>query len=389
MKLQWQIAAPVLSLAMISGTAVAVWLTHEHNENQRRLAQARAFRVLAEKGDAAAQASLAFMYSHGQGVQRDFEEAARWYRKSADQGNARGETGLGYLYFTGEGVQLDFTQAANWYRKAADQGYATAERDLGDLYYYGYGVAEDYAEAGHWYRLAAAQGNAAAQYGLGCLYYYGYGVAQDRAEANRWFHKAADQGDQRAQRFLGIRGRGLNKLGKVSLLPVILISAYLLVTWMTRTSIDRDRRALAAGIAGLTLSTFRLLGAYTGILAGPFFADLLFGSAYQFSSGFFFVMLLSTLWRRAAKSMLVLAGALLTTFVMLCLGLYLMANARHTAPGAGFAVPRFYSLAGFPLGMFVAAITLLWMPDKPDSGHDSHNGGSIESETFEEDGLIS
>ncbi len=41
----------------------------------------------AEKGDAIAQAKLGDMYYNGEGVQKDYAEAARWYKKAAEQGD--------------------------------------------------------------------------------------------------------------------------------------------------------------------------------------------------------------------------------------------------------------------------------------------------------------
>ncbi len=50
----------------------------------------REFRVLAEQGNAGAQANLAVMFYFGRGVTQDYAEAATWYRKLAEQGPATG-----------------------------------------------------------------------------------------------------------------------------------------------------------------------------------------------------------------------------------------------------------------------------------------------------------
>ncbi|MGL5335663.1 MAG: tetratricopeptide repeat protein, partial [Enterovibrio sp.] len=47
------------------------------------------FRVVqqaAEKGNAAAQYSLASMYAQGRGVGQDLKQAMQWYKKAAEQG---------------------------------------------------------------------------------------------------------------------------------------------------------------------------------------------------------------------------------------------------------------------------------------------------------------
>jgi len=49
-------------------------------------ARADELRARAEQGDAGAQLSLGLMYAIGQGVPRDYAQAAAWYRKAAEQG---------------------------------------------------------------------------------------------------------------------------------------------------------------------------------------------------------------------------------------------------------------------------------------------------------------
>jgi TPR repeat protein len=61
------------------------------------------------------------------------------------------------LYYKGEGVTRDYAEAAKWYRKAANQGDADAQTILGSMYGEGKGVPRDYVWAYMWYSLAAAQ----------------------------------------------------------------------------------------------------------------------------------------------------------------------------------------------------------------------------------------
>ena len=58
-----------------------------------------------EKGDAATQYNLGFMYSKGQGVAQDYRQAAKWYQKAAEQGNYKAQYNLGGLYYYGQGVK--------------------------------------------------------------------------------------------------------------------------------------------------------------------------------------------------------------------------------------------------------------------------------------------
>ena len=62
---------------------------------------------LAEQGIAEAQYNLGLMYSNGQGVPRDDEEAVKWYRLAAEQGFAESQTNLGLMYGTGRGVEQE------------------------------------------------------------------------------------------------------------------------------------------------------------------------------------------------------------------------------------------------------------------------------------------
>src|SRR5262245_13529715 len=55
-------------------------------------------------------------------------------RRLAEQGVALGQSNLGVLYTRGQGVPQDFNEAVIWFRKAAEQGYAKAQHNLGVLY---------------------------------------------------------------------------------------------------------------------------------------------------------------------------------------------------------------------------------------------------------------
>ena len=109
---------------------------------------------------AVAQVNLGLMYFNGQGVTRDYKEAARLLGLAAAQGNPRGQFVLGALYYDGVGVTQDYKEAARMYGLAAAQGNANAQYNLGVMYDAGRGVTQDYKEAARLYGLAAAQGNA-------------------------------------------------------------------------------------------------------------------------------------------------------------------------------------------------------------------------------------
>ena len=98
----------------------------------------------AEQGNALAQCGLGWMYSLGEVIPKDDEEAGKWYLKAAEQGNALAQYNLGYMYQHGEGVPEDDEEAVKWYRKAAEQGtHAGARYNLGYMYQHGDGIPEE------------------------------------------------------------------------------------------------------------------------------------------------------------------------------------------------------------------------------------------------------
>lgn len=204
----------------------------------------------AEQGDTMAQATLAFMYAKGVGVQKNESEAVRWYETAAEQGHLNSQFNLGVIYAKGRGVEQDYNKSFYWYQKAAAQGDVTAQatvammymkgigtdRDyaaafkcyhsaaekgdlnsmfhLGEMYNKGIGTQTDLEKAFNWYRKAAENGHVNAQMNLGYMYGKGYGTARDDTEAYHWYRKAADSGHPNAQYNLGViysKGRGVSR----------------------------------------------------------------------------------------------------------------------------------------------------------------------------------
>jgi hypothetical protein len=88
----------------------------------------------------------------------DFESALKAWRPLAEAGDAEAQVALAGLYRDGLGLRADLAQAVRWYRRAAEQGEAVAQLNLGDLYTRGAGVPRDLVQAYLWLSLAAAQG---------------------------------------------------------------------------------------------------------------------------------------------------------------------------------------------------------------------------------------
>ena len=111
--------------------------------------------TLAEEGDVRALCWLGYMYQKGDGVKKNFAEAAKWYRKAADLDCSRAAHKLGRMYEKGEGVPMDISEAAKWYRKSAEQGDARAQEDLGEMCARGVGMSRDNVKAYMWLDLAS------------------------------------------------------------------------------------------------------------------------------------------------------------------------------------------------------------------------------------------
>jgi TPR repeat protein len=148
----------------------------------------------ADKGDAAAQYTLGYMYCKGQNVTQNFVIAADLLQLAADQGYEAAQYELGSLYENGHGVTQSSATAVEWYRRAAEQDYAVAQFHLGNMYRSGHGVAQNHTTAVEWYRRAADQDYAAAQFNLGFMYDNGRGVTQSYKMASDWYNRAAKQG---------------------------------------------------------------------------------------------------------------------------------------------------------------------------------------------------
>jgi len=164
---------------------------------------AKWFRKAAELGFSPAQDKLGLMYEHGLGVAKNWREAAKWYLSAADKGNADAQYHLGVLYGNGEAFPVDYCEAAKWCRKAAEQGHSDAQSTLGRMYMVGVdGIPRDAEEAAKWLMLAADNGDAESQFQLGLLFEEGDGVSQDLEEAARYYSLSAEQGYAEAQRGL-------------------------------------------------------------------------------------------------------------------------------------------------------------------------------------------
>ena len=136
----------------------------------------------AENGIAEAQFILASMYTIGQGVPKNYEQAMKWYYRLADkQATDKEETSFYYNW-----RKSNIPQALKFLTNDAENGIAKAQNNLGMIYAHGKYVPQDDKQAMKWYQLAAENGSFIAQYNLGDMYFKGRGVAKDEQKASKW-----------------------------------------------------------------------------------------------------------------------------------------------------------------------------------------------------------
>ena len=86
---------------------------------------------LAERGDANAQSSLAYLYHEGKGVRQDSRAAAQWYYRAAAQGEPTAQSFLCRMHLNGDGLPRDLVLALMWCELSIDGGerWASGTRD--------------------------------------------------------------------------------------------------------------------------------------------------------------------------------------------------------------------------------------------------------------------
>ena len=108
------VLALVLALAATAANAQSLGQGLSAFQRQDYVTASRIFIPLAERGNAAAQSYLGFLFETGRGVPQNFTEAAMWYRRAAEQGDSRAQYSLGLLYDRGQGVPQDIVEASKW-----------------------------------------------------------------------------------------------------------------------------------------------------------------------------------------------------------------------------------------------------------------------------------
>jgi TPR repeat protein len=150
----------------------------------------------ADGGDAFSQNAYGCRLRDGDGVPRDYANAARYFKMAADRGNVEGMINYGLCLENGQGVpEQDMAEAAKYYRRAMDAGDAWGMFCYADMLEFGKGVPKDPPRAAQLYKLAADSGHDRAQSKYGIVLEFGKcGVQKNLEEAVRYYKMASDQG---------------------------------------------------------------------------------------------------------------------------------------------------------------------------------------------------
>ena len=92
-----------------------------------------------------------------------YKAAKNYYKAEADKGNPAAQNSLANLYYLGLGTSPNIDMAADLYFQSASQGFAPAQINLGNLFSQGKGVPQDSMRAFAWYRMSSISGSPIAE----------------------------------------------------------------------------------------------------------------------------------------------------------------------------------------------------------------------------------
>ena len=140
------------------------------------------------KGDGVACRHLGDRLSEG--ATADLGRARRLYGNACDEGDAAGCTRLGFLYSVGQGVERDDTKATNLFDIACRAGDAAGCYNVGLMYANVRGTVRNDARALLGYVRGCALGFAQACTNLGYLYEHGHGLIASAERAAKLYERA-------------------------------------------------------------------------------------------------------------------------------------------------------------------------------------------------------
>ena len=157
----------------------------------------------AELGHSVAQYNLAMMYSNGESVYVDYQQAVYWFNKSAGQNFPPAQYRLGEMYFFEKGgLPRDLNEAIAQFEKAAKQDDPDAQMNLAMLCGSGEGLAHDSEKALFWIKQSGEGGNVYARDYQDMLLKSHDGKFTAEQQHQYWLEKAAELGIIEAQQEL-------------------------------------------------------------------------------------------------------------------------------------------------------------------------------------------
>lgn len=154
---------------------------------------------------------LGFMYSKGQGVDKDEAKGFEYFLKGAEQGDVNAMFRAGHSYRFGWGTSGNIVSAREWYQKAANAGNVEALLEMGDSYYSG----SNPGEIIEWFeKFLNKEGklNERQMEELGLSYYYN----KQYQKSLEWLIKACNEGQRNREVGLFIRAIYSKGLGGVA-----------------------------------------------------------------------------------------------------------------------------------------------------------------------------
>jgi TPR repeat protein len=132
----------------------------------------------------------------------NLEKIFELYARSAELGHPISQYNLAMMYSNGESVYVDYQQAVYWFKKSAKQEFAPAQYRLGEMYYFEKGgLPRDLGKAITLFEEAAEQDDPDAQMNLAMLTGSGEGVPLDTQKSLSWMLKAREGGNEMAHHY--------------------------------------------------------------------------------------------------------------------------------------------------------------------------------------------
>ncbi len=150
---------------------------------------AKWYELAAEKGEAWAMLSLAFLHHEGRLGQPDPVKAFEWFKQAAEKGNHNlGRANLSICYERGLGTPVDHAKAAELWQKNRNDSIICYLGTIGQCPATVLTYEQELELTKTW---AEKKGDAHAQYLLGVRYLRGWGIDANLKTAARWFQRAA------------------------------------------------------------------------------------------------------------------------------------------------------------------------------------------------------